>query len=188
VQSDDIFRNKPTSATREFAELRQVFTLRQLGEAFGRDPDTMIRWAKRVPHTTESVVDRFWYVVHVATTQARWDLDETRWFLLSIQPSLGGRVPAELVREGALGDVLDAIADREQPSQAVEQTMDNPFARTIAPQPISSETIFGVPLAAPDLRGRARPIQGLYEDEDEGIAPFLTTRTAVAMAAGSLED
>lgn len=65
-----MFEIKPPSATLEFIELAQAFTPGQLGEAFDRHPETVARWTKRVPHTVESVVDRFWYVMHVAVTQA----------------------------------------------------------------------------------------------------------------------
>jgi hypothetical protein len=184
--SDSAFSNKPADPTLEFAELRTVFSTRQLAAAFGRDPDTIARWAKRVPHTTEAVVDRFWYVVHVATTHARWDVEDTRWFLLSIQPRLGGRVPADLIREGALDEVLEAISGGGTTTEE-EAEVENPFAAMIAPEPITSETIFGVKLAPPELEGRMLPLEG-FVDEDPGVARYLTVKDTIVIPVDSLED
>jgi hypothetical protein len=66
-----------------------------------------------------------------------------------------------------------------------DDSMDSWFAHMIAPEPISSEAIFGVRVASPDLRGRARPLGGTDED---GFQFELTADSAVAAAAGSLQD
>lgn len=182
-----MFEIKPASVTLEFTELAQAFTPRQLGEAFDRHPETVVRWAKRVPHTVESVVDRFWYVMHVAVTQADWEPEDVRWFLLSIQPRLGGRVPAALVREGQVGPVVKAITERpaDQQEATVDKTTANPFASMMAPDPTSTRNFFGLRLASPEVRGRARPLGGVDED---GFHLRLTAERSLAIAAGSLED
>lgn len=183
-----MFEIKPPSATLEFIELAQAFTPGQLGEAFDRHPETVARWTKRVPHTVESVVDRFWYVMHVAVTQADWKLEEARWFLLSIQPRLGGRVPAALVREGQVGPVVRAIAERpadRQETTVEKTTAANPFSGMLAPEPTSTQNIFGLRLASPEVRGRARPLGGVDED---AFHLRLTAEKSLAIAAGSLKD
>jgi hypothetical protein len=181
-----MFETKPASVTLEFTELRRVFTPGQLALAFDRHPETVTRWAKRVPHTVESVVDRFWYVMHVAVAQADWEPDDARWFLLSIQPRLGGRVPAELVRRGDLDSVVEVIEERRATGQEqTEDTPANPFTRLMAPEPTSSQEIFGRRLTAPDTRGRVRPLGG--QDED-AFQMRLTAEKALVIGAGSLED
>lgn len=190
-----MFATKPATPSLEFDELARVFDRGALAMLFGRNPDTVGRWRKehRVPHTVETVVDRFWWVMHVACAEREWPVDAVRYFLLSIQPELGRR-PAELVRTSdehcrAVVQVIAAkpapITDDIKPSDRKESpvaTSDSPFAQLLADEP-DSDDVFDREYRTPSLVGRARPIGGVQEDAD----PFhirYTARTTHAIPLG----
>jgi hypothetical protein len=184
-----MFATKPASPSLEFDELAHAFDRGALAALFDRDPDTVGRWrkARRVPHTVETVVDRFWWVMHVACIEREWPLDAARYFLLSIEPALGRR-PAELVRESdehcqvvvrVLADKPVPVAEPDQPVVAPEES---PFAALLAAKPAADE-VFDRSYRMPSLIGRARPIGGTQEDVD----PFgvrYTAKTTHAIPLG----
>jgi hypothetical protein len=179
-----VFATKPTTPSLEFDELSRAFDRGALAMLFDRDPDTVGRWrkARRVPHTVETVVDRFWWIMHVACAERQWQLDAARYFLLSIEPALGRR-PAELVRESdeQARWVARLIAERPAPDApgpiaATEDTAavrESPFAQLLAEEP-DDDGVSARAYRMPSLAGRVRPIGGVQEDAD----PFPVRYTA----------
>jgi hypothetical protein len=191
-----MFATKPATPSLEFDELARVFDRGALAMLFGRDPDTVGRWrkAQRVPHTVETVVDRFWWVMHVACAERGWPVDAVRYFLLSIQPELGRR-PAELVRtsDEHCRAVVQVIAAKPAPitdittsdrEESQVEASDSPFAQLLADEP-DSHDVFNREYHMPSLVGRARPIGGVQEDAD----PFhirYTAKTTHAIPLGGV--
>ena len=139
----------------EFDELSRAFDRGALAMLFDRNPDTVGRWRKerRVPRTVETVVDRFWWVMHVACAERQWPVDAARYFLLSIEPDLGRR-PAELVRESdeQARSVAQVIIEKPAPvsagaphsTPAKESTMAvprSPFAQLLADEPDDDDVL-----------------------------------------------
>lgn len=187
-----MFATKPATPSLEFDELARAFDRGALAALFGRNPDTVSRWRRerRVPHTVETTVDRFWWVMHVACVERRWPLDAARYFLLSIEPEIGRR-PAELVRESdeQARSVVQVIARRPAPV-AVDETTSNepkedamtapqsPFAQMLAEEPGNDEFL-DREYRTPSLVGRVRPIGGMQDDVD----PFHVHYTAATSHA-----
>jgi hypothetical protein len=192
--AEDMFATKPPTPSREFDELARAFDRGTLAALFARDPDTVGRWrqAQRVPHTVEMVVDRFWWVMHVACAQHRWPVNDARYFLLSIDPRLERR-PADLIRESEeqTRSVVQLIAAGVAPPRPAAhdsvpaQTVatESPFARLLADEPDDDDG-FSRPYRAPSLAGRSRAIGGLREDIDPFVIRY-TTRTSHAIPLGA---
>jgi hypothetical protein len=192
-----VFVTKPATPSLEFDELARAFDRGALATLFGRNPDTVSRWRRerRVPHTVETTVDRFWWVMHVACAERSWPLEAARYFLLSIEPEMGGRRPAELVRESdeQARSVARVIAGMPVP-RAVDEAWSNgamedgstapqsPFALLLADAPADDE-LPARRYRAPSLVGRARPIGGMQDDVD----PFRVHYTAATSHAIRLE-
>lgn len=85
-----MFTAKPATPLGQLEELTSAFGRGALADMLGRDPDTVTRYGRerRLPREVARTVDRFWYVVHRAV-RLHWDLERARWFLLSIEPTLG---------------------------------------------------------------------------------------------------
>jgi hypothetical protein len=188
-----MFATKPASPSLEFDELARAFDRGALAALFGRNPDTVSRWRRerRVPHTVETTVDRFWWVMHVACAERRWPLEAARYFLLSIEPEIGRR-PAELVRESdeKARAVVQVIVRRSAPvavdvdeapsGEAREDEMtapQSPFAQMLAEAP--ADDLLDHAYRTPSLVGRVRPIGGMQEDVD----PFHVRYTAATSHA-----
>jgi hypothetical protein len=193
-----MFAIKPASTTAEFDELSRAFDRGTLAMLFDRDPDTVGRWrkARRVPHTVEAVVDRFWWVMHVACAERQWSVDAARYFLLSIEPELGRR-PAELVRESDEQARLVArliaerrAADAPGPIAAQESTAavpGSPFAQLLAHEP-DDDGVFARAYRMPSLAGRARPIGGVQEDADPFRVRYSATNShAIPLGASAVK-
>jgi hypothetical protein len=187
-----MFTTKPGTPSLEFDELARAFDRGALAALFGRNPDTVSRWRRerRVPHTVERTVDRFWWVMHVACAERRWPLDAARYFLLSIEPEIGRR-PAELVRESDehARSVVQLIARRPAPVAVDEATShkpredemtapQGPFAQLLAEEPGEDE-ILDREYRTPSLVGRVRPIGGMQDHVD----PFHVHYTAATSHA-----
>jgi hypothetical protein len=178
-----VFAIKPTTPTAEFDELSRAFDRGALAMLFDRDPDTVGRWrkARRVPHTVETVVDRFWWVMHVACAEGKWSVDAARYFLLSIEPELGRR-PAELVRESDEQARLVARLIAERPAAdapAKEDTAavpESPFAQLLADEP-DDDDVFAREYRMPSLTGRTRPVGGVQEGADPFRARYTATNS-----------
>jgi hypothetical protein len=191
--AEGMFATKPATPSLEFDELARAFDRATLATLFDRDPDTIGRWrqAGRVPHTVEMVVDRFWWVMHVAYTERAWPLDRTRYFLLSIEPQLGRR-PADLVRESdeQARTVVELIAGATppdapgapEPVAARAPAPESPFAALLAVAP-DDDTLTRA-YRAPTLAGRSRPIGGLQEQADPFTVHY-TTRASHAIPLGA---
>jgi hypothetical protein len=192
-----MFATKPATPSLEFDELSRAFDRGTLATLFGRDPDTVGRWrkARRVPHTVEMVVDRFWWVMHVACAERQWPLDAARYFLLSIEPELGRR-PLDLVRESdeQARSVVQLITARAAPAgagaqrsaaptQSTTAVPGSPFAQLLADEP-DDDDAFAREYRTPSLAGRSRPIGGLQEDVDP-FAVRYTARTSHAIPLGA---
>jgi len=181
-----MFASKPASPSLEFDELARAFDRGTLAALFGRDPDTISRWRReqRVPHTVETTVDRFWWVMHAACAQRRWPLEAARCFLLSIEPEMGGRRPAELVRESdeQARAVVQVIASRPAPAAVpVDEATSAPqsaFAQLLADAP-GDDDLLEREYRTPALAGRVRPIGGMPDDVD----PFRVHYTAATSHA-----
>jgi hypothetical protein len=190
-----MFATKPATPSLEFDELARAFDRGALAALFGRNPDTVSRWRRerRVPHTVETTVDRFWWVMHVACAERRWPLEAARYFLLSIEPEMGGRRPAELVRESDehAHSVVQVIARRPVPAavdlddaasdEAKKDEMSaprSPFAQQLAETP-GDDDLLEREYRTPSLVGRVRPIGGMQEDVD----PFRVRHTAAVSHA-----
>jgi hypothetical protein len=191
-----MFATKPASPSLEFDELAHAFDRGALATLFDRDPDTVGRWrkARRVPHTVEMVVDRFWWVMHVACVEREWPLDDARYFLLSIHPALGRR-PAELVRESDedCQVVVKVLADKPAPAEQEDHTptsasppaaSQSPFAELLAAEPGTDE-VFNREYRLPSLAGRARPIGGTQEDADPFRFRYTATTTHAIPLGGA---
>ena len=190
-----VFATKPATPSLEFDELARAFDRGALAALFGRNPDTVSRWRRerRVPHTVETTVDRFWWVMHVACAERRWPLEAARYFLLSIEPEMGGRRPAELVRESdeqarAVARVITSrpvpgAVDDGRPKEGGSPAPRSPFAQLLADAPAADELPERRYRGAPSLVGRARPIGGMQEDVD----PFRVHYTAATSHAIPLE-
>jgi hypothetical protein len=192
-----MFATKPATPSLEFEELSRAFDRRTLAALFARDPDTVGRWrqARRVPRTVEMVVDRFWWVMHVACVERRWPIDAARHFLLSIEPEIGRR-PADLVREGEeqARSVVQAITAMTEPrgAGAWRSAMthwgsvagpESPFTQLLAERPVDDDA-FDREYRTPSLAGRSRPIGGLQEDSDPFVVRY-TARTSHAIPLGA---
>jgi hypothetical protein len=192
-----MFATKPATASLEFDELARAFDRGALATLFGRNPDTVSRWRRerRVPHTLEATVDRFWWVMHVACAERQWPVDAARYFLLSIEPELGRR-PAELVRasDEQARSVVQVIARRSapvgdpvQPSGAPPEdamTVPNsPFAQLLADEP-DDDDLLAREYRTPSLVGRARAIGGVQEDLDPFRVHY-TAKTSHAIPLGA---
>lgn len=190
-----MFATKPATPSLEFDELARAFDRGALAALFGRNPDTVSRWRRerRVPHTVETTVDRFWWVMHVACAQQRWPLEAARYFLLSIEPEMGGRRPAELVRESDehAHSVVQVIARRPvpvavdvdeatsgEPEENKISASQSPFAQLLAETP-GDDDLLERTYRTPALLGRVRPIGGMQEQVD----PFRVHYTAAASHA-----
>lgn len=192
-----MFATKPATPSLEFDELSRAFDRRTLATLFGRDPDTVGRWrqAQRVPHTVEMVVDRFWWVMHVACAERRWPVDAARYFLLSIEPRLGRR-PADLVRQSdehaqsvvalitAQPAPMGAGGQRSAaPTQGAMAGPESPFAQLLAEEP-EDDDAFAREYRTPSLVGRSRPIGGVQENVDPFVVRY-TARTSHAIPLGA---
>jgi len=192
-----MFATKPATPSLEFDELSRAFDRATLATLFGRAPDTVGRWrqACRVPHTVEMVVDRFWWVMHVACAQRQWPVDTTRYFLLSIEPQLGRR-PADLVRESdeQAQSVVALITAQAPPTAAGGQrpvaptrgTMavpESPFAQLLAEEPANDDA-FAREYRTPSLAGRSRPVGGVQQEVDP-FAVHYTAKTSHAIPLGA---
>lgn len=185
-----MFATKPATPSLEFDELSRAFDRATLAALFARDPDTVGRWrkARRVPHTVEMAVDRFWWVMHVACTQRAWPVDRTRYFLLSIEPGLGRR-PADLVRESdeqarvVVRLITAGTPPTPEPVTAQEAPApESPFAQLLAVQP--DDDALTREYRTPSLAGRSRPIGGLQEQVDPFMVRY-TTRASHAIPLGA---
>jgi hypothetical protein len=189
-----MFSTKPATPSLEFDELARAFDRGALATLFGRNPDTVSRWrrARRVPHTVETTVDRFWWVMHVACGERHWPLEAARYFLLSIEPEIGRR-PAELVRKSDEDAkwVVQAIARRpvpavldvanaafEEPKEDKVSVPQSPFAQLLAETPGDGD-LLEREYRTPSLVGRVRPIGGMEEEVD----PFRVHYTAATSHA-----
>jgi hypothetical protein len=195
-----MFATKPATPSLEFDELSRAFDRGALAKLFGRNPDTVGRWRKerRVPHTVETVVDRFWWVMHVACAERQWPVDAARYFLLSIEPDLGRR-PAELVRESdeQARSVARVIIEKPAPVSAgaprstlAKETATavprSPFAQLLADEP-DDDDVFAREYRTPSLTGRARPIGGVQEDVDRFRVHYTaTTSHAIRLGASAV--
>jgi len=190
-----MFATKPPTPSLEFDELARAFDRGALAALFARNPDTVSRWRRerRVPHTVEAMVDRFWWVMHVACAQQRWPLEAARYFLLSIEPEMGGRRPAELVRESDAHahSVVRTIARRPVPvvadldeaasGEVKEDEMGaplSPFAALLAETP-GDDDLRARGYRMPSLVGRVRPVGGVEGEVD----PFHVRHTAATSHA-----
>jgi hypothetical protein len=189
-----VFAIKPTTPSLEFDELSRAFDRGALAMLFDRDPDTIGRWrkARRVPHTAEGVVDRFWWVMHVACAERAWPVEAARYFLLSIEPRLGRR-PAELVRESDEQARLVARMIAERPAAGAPAKEDttavpqSPFAQLLADEP-DDDDVFIREYRMPSLTGRARPIGGVQEEGDPFRARYTATNShAIALGTSAVE-
>lgn len=108
-----MFAIKPRTATEEFEELHKLLGTAAVAEVLSRRPESVSRLKKRASYTRplERLIDDVWSVVHVATTQACWDEDQVRAFLLLRQPQLDLKPAAELIRAGRTDAVLELLAD-----------------------------------------------------------------------------
>jgi hypothetical protein len=189
-----VFAIKPTTPSLEFDELSRAFDRGALAMLFDRDPDTVGRWrkARRVPHTVEATVDRFWWVMHVACAERRWPVDAAGYFLLSIEPELGRR-PAELVRESDEQARLVArliaarpAADAPAKENAAARPR-SPFAQLLAEEP-DDDDVFARAYRMPSLTGRARPIGGVQEDVDPFRMHYTAANShAIPLGASAVE-
>jgi hypothetical protein len=185
-----MFATKPATPSLEFDELARAFDRGALAALFGRDPDTVSRWRRerRVPHTVEMTVDRFWWVMHVACVKQSWTVDTARFFLLSIEPELGRR-PAELVRESDDHTewVVNVIINRDLPAggsnpargeaAGEEPARQSPFMKMLADP--AEDSLRERRYRRPSVTGRVRPIGGAQEAVD----PFLARHTVGASHA-----
>jgi hypothetical protein len=192
-----IFATKPATPSLEFDEFPRAFDRGALAALFGRNPDTVSRWRRegRVPHTVETTVDRFWWVMHVACAERRWPLEAARYFLLSIEPEMGGRRPAELVRESDAHahSVVQVIARRPVPipvdldapasGEAKEDETSSPFSQLLTETP-GDDDLLEREYRTPSLVGRVRPIGGMQEDVDSFHVPH-TAATSHAIRLGA---
>lgn len=188
--AEGMFATKPATPSLQFDELSRAFDRSTLAALFARDPDTVGRWrqARRVPHTVETAVDRFWWVMHVACAQHAWPVDRTRYFLLSIEPQLGRR-PADLVRESdehartVVQLISASLPSTPVPSDAQQAPAPgSPFAQLLAVAP--DDGAFTRAYGTPSLAGRSRPIGGLREQTDPFTVRY-TTRASHAIPLGA---
>lgn len=197
-----MFATKPATPSLEFDELARAFDRGALAALFGRNPDTVSRWRRerRVPHTVETTVDRFWWVMHVACAERRWPLEAARYFLLSIEPEIGRR-PAELVREGDehARSVVQLIARRPVPAvvdvdkaasgEREENQMSapkSPFAQLLVEAP-GDDDLLERDYRKPSLAGRARPIGGIQEEMDSfHVRHTAATSHAIRLGASTV--
>jgi hypothetical protein len=180
-----MFGTKPATPSLEFDELARAFDRGSLGTLFDRDPDTVGRWRqrRRVPHTVESTVDRFWWVMHVACVDYSWPVEAVKYFLLSIEPDLGRR-PAELVRESddQARVVIEVLARMAVQSEVDAPVPASPFAELLAEEPPVEDALVQQ-YRTPSPTGRARPAGGLQEEVDE-FRPRYTAETSHAIPLG----
>lgn len=191
-------KRQPTAAS-ELAELYKAFDRQELASVFDRHPDTVGRMRKRadIPRKLQEVVDRLWWVMHVACYEREWPMEAARYFVLSIEPMLGRR-PFELIRESdaRASEVVDLIKARPRPhveilpgSTSIQEiqtpmhTLD-PLTALLAPQSITARDLVGVDPAPGGTRGRALPIGGIDQDD---FQLKLTAADSVVVALGSLQ-
>lgn len=176
----------PKSAPQQFAELARAFDRGALATLFDRDPDTVGRWRQRqrVPHTVESTVDRFWWVMHVACVDYSWPVEAVKYFLLSIEPQIGRR-PAELVRESddQTRIVIELFVSKAAEQRAGVPTPVSPFAVLLAEEPLTEDVLVHK-YRTPSITGRARPVGGLQEELDE-FRPRYTAKAPHAIPLGT---
>jgi hypothetical protein len=181
-----MFATKPATPSLEFAELARAFDRGALATLFDRDPDTVGRWQQRqrVPHTVESTVDRFWWVMHVACVDYSWPVEAVKYFLLSIEPQIGRR-PAELVRESddQTRMVIEMFASKAAKPREEAPAPVSPFAVLLAEEPLAEDVLVHK-YRTPSLMGRARPVGGLQEELNE-FRPRYTAKAPHAIPLGT---
>ncbi len=106
---------KPPTASAELRELLEVFSQGDLAAAMGKSAETISRMKKSTSmrRSTERLIDDFWYAAHVAY-QALGKRESVRFFVLSRQPQLGGKTPAELIAAGRVERVVELVKDNSK--------------------------------------------------------------------------
>lgn len=105
-----LFADKPPTASAELHELLEVFSQADLAVAMGKPAETISRMKKgsSMRRSTERLIDDFWYASHVAY-QCFGEPESVRFFVLSRQPQLDGKTPAELITAGSVDQVVDVV-------------------------------------------------------------------------------
>ena len=198
--SATLFAKKPPTAALELTELCKAFDRQELASVLDRHPDTVGRMRKRtdIPRKLQEVVDRLWWVMHVACYERQWPMESARYFVVSIEPALRRR-PFELIRESdtRASEVVELIKTRPRPevespsaptgTQETQTPMQatDPLTALLAPQPITARDLFGVDPAPGAARGRTLPIGGIDPDDDFQLN--LTAADSVVVSLGPLE-
>jgi hypothetical protein len=101
---------KPSTASEELQQLLEVFSQGDLAAAMGKPPETISRMTRstKMRRSTERLIDDFWYAAHIAY-QRFGEPESVRFFVLSRQPGLDGKTPAELIAAGQVEKVVDLI-------------------------------------------------------------------------------
>lgn len=144
---------KPPTAVAELMELLEVFSQGDLSVAMGKTAESISRMKKspNMRRSTERLIDDFWYATHLA--YQRFDGPEpVRFFVLSRQPALDGKTPAEVIVDGGVEQVIACIKQQGEIEEAVEM----PRVGETSKQP----TEHGTRLAAMS----SRPLSRLRDD------------------------
>ena len=109
---------KPSTASEELQQLLEVFSQGDLAAAMGKPSETISRMKKstKMRRSTERLIDDFWYAAHLAY-QRFGEPERVRFFVLSRQPDLDGRTPAEAIRAGQVERVVELIKQTKQRTQ-----------------------------------------------------------------------
>jgi len=177
-----LLATKPPTASAELRELLEVFSQGDLAVAMGKPAETISRMKKSssMRRSTERLIDDFWYASHIAY-QCFGEPETVRFFVLSRQPELDGKTPAELIAAGEVDKVVDVF--RNNMYQAVETEM--PAANSTTARSDGANRLAAIrsrqPTRLRDRLGVRQPIRTIseersarYELQDEAPPPRTT--------------